>query len=364
MTPQLRRPDSLDIIEPRHLERLLQTKEMHRDRLLALPNVFGVATGPRLRGGEYTDELVVQVFVTKKLPESGLSPEERIPSSVVAVDGEGTFGVDVEERSLPRPLTGSPADGGDTTRYRPVPGGSEIAWVGQERSGTLGGFAGMPGSHWWSGQQKVGLTCYHVVPGDRTIDHLVAQPAYGAHPLDDVIGTAHGESPYTQAASARPGNVVDAVWIELASTVKAESSILGIGPAIYEIADHRSSAGWAHEWVQKRGKATLHTANAWITSIDGDIPYEGSSTRLTDVLTLYPADGTPFATKGDSGALVVSRALGSTNTYPARGILVAQGTNQFGEIVFYAQSVESVFNTFGLQVISRIKWYWPWSWFR
>jgi hypothetical protein len=125
MTPQLRRPDSLDRIEPRHLERLLKTKEMHRDRLLALPNVFGLATGPRLRDGKYTDELVVQVFVTRKIPESGLSSDEKIPSSVVAADGEGSFGVDVEERSLPRLLTGSSAQG-DTNRYRPVRGGCEI----------------------------------------------------------------------------------------------------------------------------------------------------------------------------------------------------------------------------------------------
>ena len=203
-----------------------------------------------------------------------------------------------------------------------------------------------------------------MVPGDRDAPqpHLVVQPAHGEHPADDVIGTAHGESPSTQEANGLPP--VDAVWIELESYVKAKSDILEIGEAIYEIADRRSNAGWAHEWVQKRGRSTLRTENAWIASIGGDIPFGGTETRLTDVLTLLSTSGITFADDGDSGALVVSRALGSTNTYPARGIFMAWGFNQFEEKLYYVQSIESIFNTFGLQVISRIQWYWPPSWIR
>lgn len=62
-----------------------QIKQNYEDRLLELPNVTGVGIGEK-QGKE-----AIIVFVTKKIAESNLKPEEIIPKSL---DG---CSVDVEE---------------------------------------------------------------------------------------------------------------------------------------------------------------------------------------------------------------------------------------------------------------------------
>lgn len=62
-----------------------EVRKRHEDRLLALPNVAGVGIGER--GGKP----VIKVFVTRKVPESALGVDERVPASL-----EG-YEVDVEE---------------------------------------------------------------------------------------------------------------------------------------------------------------------------------------------------------------------------------------------------------------------------
>jgi hypothetical protein len=63
---------------------IAQAKTRHEAALLALPNVTGVGIGER------AGKPVVKVFVTEKVPESSLAPEERVPASL-----EG-YEVDVE----------------------------------------------------------------------------------------------------------------------------------------------------------------------------------------------------------------------------------------------------------------------------
>jgi hypothetical protein len=60
-------------------------KMKHEEQLMRLPNVTGVGIGEK--GGKE----VIRVFVTHKVPESSLRPEEIIPKSV-----EG-YEVDVED---------------------------------------------------------------------------------------------------------------------------------------------------------------------------------------------------------------------------------------------------------------------------
>ncbi len=63
---------------------IAEAKTRHEAELLALPNVTGVGIGER------TGKPVIKVFVTEKVPESRLAPEERIPT---LLDG---YEVDVE----------------------------------------------------------------------------------------------------------------------------------------------------------------------------------------------------------------------------------------------------------------------------
>jgi hypothetical protein len=60
-------------------------KMKHEEKLMRLPNVTGVGSGEK--GGKE----VIKVFVTHKVPESSLRPDEIIPKSL-----EG-YEVDVED---------------------------------------------------------------------------------------------------------------------------------------------------------------------------------------------------------------------------------------------------------------------------
>jgi hypothetical protein len=63
---------------------IVEAKERHEADLLGLPNVAGVGIG------ESDGVPVIKVFVTEKVPESMLSPEERVPTRLEGYD------VDVE----------------------------------------------------------------------------------------------------------------------------------------------------------------------------------------------------------------------------------------------------------------------------
>jgi hypothetical protein len=60
-------------------------KEKHEERLMRLHNVTGVGIG------EKAGKVVIKVFVTHKVPESALRPQEIVPKTI-----EG-YETDVEE---------------------------------------------------------------------------------------------------------------------------------------------------------------------------------------------------------------------------------------------------------------------------
>lgn len=62
-----------------------EARSRHEAALLELPNVTGVGIGER------AGKPVIKVFVTRKVPESSLAPDERVPASLEGHE------VDVEE---------------------------------------------------------------------------------------------------------------------------------------------------------------------------------------------------------------------------------------------------------------------------
>ena len=66
-----------------------ELKAKYEDQLMRLPNVNGVGIG------EKAGRLVIQVFVTHKVPESALRPEEIVPRTLEGAE------VDVEEIGVP-----------------------------------------------------------------------------------------------------------------------------------------------------------------------------------------------------------------------------------------------------------------------
>jgi hypothetical protein len=65
--------------------RIEAVKRQHEEQLLRLPNVTGVGIG------EKAGKVVIKVFVTHKVPESALRPQEIVPKTL-----EG-YETDVEE---------------------------------------------------------------------------------------------------------------------------------------------------------------------------------------------------------------------------------------------------------------------------
>jgi hypothetical protein len=63
---------------------IAEVKSRHETELLSLPNVTAVGIGER------DGKPVLKVFVTEKVPEDALAPEERVPASLDGVE------VDVE----------------------------------------------------------------------------------------------------------------------------------------------------------------------------------------------------------------------------------------------------------------------------
>jgi hypothetical protein len=59
---------------------IAEVKARHEAELLALPSVTGVAIGER------DGKPVIKVFVTEKLSQAALAPEERVPTSLEGYD--------------------------------------------------------------------------------------------------------------------------------------------------------------------------------------------------------------------------------------------------------------------------------------
>lgn len=72
-------------------ERASQVKEQYSETLLGKPNVVGIGVGLREKGGEYSDEIALVVFVSKKVPSAEIDPADLIPNEIEGVP------IDVQE---------------------------------------------------------------------------------------------------------------------------------------------------------------------------------------------------------------------------------------------------------------------------
>ena len=65
--------------------RASRIKETHSAELLAKANVVGVGVGLRSRGGAQTQDVVLVVMVTQKMPPRMLAEEDLIPLEIEGV---------------------------------------------------------------------------------------------------------------------------------------------------------------------------------------------------------------------------------------------------------------------------------------
>ncbi|RLC36750.1 hypothetical protein DRH29_03860 [candidate division Kazan bacterium] len=104
--------------------------EKHGKDLLKYPNVIGFSNLPqkRIRRGKVVDELVLRVYVTRKVPEHLLRKDEVIPKEIEGVR------TDVVEIGRIKKLQGY------RERYRPAPCGVSTSRADQNAAGTIGWF--------------------------------------------------------------------------------------------------------------------------------------------------------------------------------------------------------------------------------
>ncbi len=95
-------------------EELRRVKEMHKEAILAKPNVVGIGLGYKVRGKHKTDELSVVALVRQKIPKAGLAPEALVPPQLDQVP------TDVIEVGELRALQAR------TDPWRPAPGGVSL----------------------------------------------------------------------------------------------------------------------------------------------------------------------------------------------------------------------------------------------
>jgi len=113
----------------KEIELLVKAKEESRVLLMSKSNVIGIGVGYRKRNGKVTDELVMKVYVSRKLKKDMLSKTDLVPPTIEF--DKNRIGTDVEERKIPEAQV-------FTLRSRPLIGGSSIGPAGSRGSGTLG----------------------------------------------------------------------------------------------------------------------------------------------------------------------------------------------------------------------------------
>ena len=325
--------------------RALYAQERFGEQLLALPNVFGIATGLRRSKGKWGKKVALQVFVTHKVSKKRL-PDWAVVPPKLEVRDMGEVTTDVIEMEVPQASV-------DTARYRPVLGGCSIGPESSISAGTLGGWACDT-----TDDTIVFLTNNHVISNLDTMPaaRRVVQPGRldGGVLPGDVIGQLKRDVTLNTVANV-PGAPVPAVTQVDAAIgtidVARSDEVIDIGPAIYEVLAPAVGMN-----VQKRGRRTELTTNGQITSIAGtfNVTYRNGARlgRIANCFVVTSTDGNKFSDKGDSGSLIFDQAVGELeDTRPVVGLLFADGALADGTPVTVGNDINAVFGNINISTV-------------
>lgn len=67
------------------LDRVHAVQRAHQATLMAKANVVGVGVGLRRRAGDLTDDVVLVVMVSRKVPRAQLAPKDLVPCEIDGV---------------------------------------------------------------------------------------------------------------------------------------------------------------------------------------------------------------------------------------------------------------------------------------
>jgi hypothetical protein len=288
-------------------EELVAIKDRATAQLLALSNVTGVGIGGRVRAGERINELVLKVYVAKKLPPeqvdaADLIPAEfeGIPTDVAVLPATGT---------LAQAPTGKPeisVDQADDRRQRPLVGGSKIQVdLAGAGFGTLGCmFVNM------ADLAKVyAFTNWHVLLGRGNAAPTVGTTKAGQPSSKDSV-TACCSSIIGKVAGGNRDTTSDVGLVQLAPGTQWKADILEIGSVAGKHPITPVEAG-THPPVRKRGARSGLTGGTvdsigFTANVDG-ITYNNVIVIAPNPDTAQPA-GTAlfFDQHGDSGSALLN----------------------------------------------------------
>lgn len=269
------------------------------DAFRSLPGVHSVGIGGRERGGRPTGELVLKVFVSAKLPREKLSAKEMVPAEF------GGLPVDVVEAPHPKLAAAAPGAtlGGpynsDTSRLRPLRGGTQMTSASSCRVGTLGFICRIDEP---PPNRIVAVTTHHVLfyslneedPTARA-GQPTGQPSFSGCCKGVFGGYLKG---YRDAT-------MDAAIIKLDAKMEYYPQIEGIGPLAGSHDITPAEAQTLAYSVSKRGRTTRLTGGT-IQGI-GVVSASGSPSNYMVIKPNAAASGTAtFADYGDSGAAIVN----------------------------------------------------------
>jgi hypothetical protein len=364
MAPELG-DDSIGMDDGR-VARTIRAQRAAMPDLMRLPNVVGTATGLRFRGGRFTDEICVHVYVSEKVGRGQLADLDLVPATVQA-GAEAPVPTDVFPVGKIVPLVDP-----DREPYRPVPGGCSISDLTKRGAGTLGGLVIDP-----SDGELVLLTCNHVLcpPNDMTqapADPRILQPAFedfkrGMTVDKQVIGRTKRVVPILTSPTrdTAPPNPVDAAIGSASEELVAVVTQIEV-PAVLEwttpTVPDPESEDERRTKVMKRGRTTRKTTNGVVSAVNTSfiVPYGtddkpawaqiGEAFGLPSVfLITHPVGDAPFAEPGDSGAVVFSEQEGRLGPL-SLGLLFAASQSENLPWA-WACTIESVIPTLGVSPI-------------
>jgi hypothetical protein len=270
--------------EQHRLEQAGRVKRRHGERLRGYPNVNGVGVGYRVRGGIRQPEVVVRVYVRRKVPAAELGPEELLPSTVDGV------GVDVIEADFVAQLT---PEERSSFRQVAVPAGVSVGSL-RVTAGTWGATVTDP-----VGRELL-LSNWHVLCASDRCEP--GEPIVQPGPYD---GGEEGTDVVARLTRWHLSERVDCACAELTGNRFANHEIADLGSR--PIGTEGIYLGLR---VVKSGRTTGVTHGV-VVDVDadveiGDYPVYGTRHFVGQaVVEAEPGLG-PFSGGGDSGSLVLA----------------------------------------------------------
>jgi hypothetical protein len=168
------------------LEEIKRIKREHTFSLLCRTGVVGVGIGQKEVQGRLSDSISITILVEKKLKESSLPLNEKLPREVEGVPTD-VISIGGNKGLIKAKLRQSPMPEDDRTKkWRPAPGGVSVGHYLLQGAGTLGGWVFDKSS------DPLLLSCWHVIAncGNCKKGDPILQPAVldGGKLPDDIIG--------------------------------------------------------------------------------------------------------------------------------------------------------------------------------